>query len=710
MKKAFSLVEIMLILIMSALLLLVLSSIVIKRIQDTDISLALNAGASKLEEHVDDNSKHTPECEYIHGEGCTQCNDYLYSVGYCTGCKDGYYLQLEPERKEGTWQACKKCSEAFPNCNECDGDKCTLCEPGYILERDNQCHACPQGTFGYIDIENNVNTCKFCEIDTYQDQVGKSYCNPCPEGSFTNSLTGQASCISCVEKLMACKKCKSGTTEENGECLECHTEAFDVESKTYKLGIDGSCSLNESEKKCSCPKPVLAYPWLSPKLIKNTDETLKDVAWNAVDRIEISKEKYIPSNDAKCWNIEKECSQVANGESVCAYIESKHKVNKNYNSNIIACAESNGAKYDIKIFGINPYNDIYAYKEFNRVFAQFKSVNTIIFYGGFNTSEVTNMSELFAFAGYNESVENFRIIGHESWDTSNVKSMLQLFQAAGLQAVNVCQLGDLSNWNVSNTTNMGDMFFGACRDFKGAFNIGDLSSWVVSKVTNMKAMFMNTAQNASRFILRGLDNWDTSNVENMANMFNGAGEKSFEWSIGDLSNWDTKNVGSKTDTCICDEDGCDDCYMNSMFKNAGRKAKDWNIGNIGGWNVSEVKDMGSMFQNVAGGVQNEFYLGNISGWNVKNVENFSRMFSCAGYKASRIRTGKLGNWNTESAKNMKQMFDYSHCDPDDSSKVTNMNAVDPDIHLTGWKVENVIEHTNFNMGCEGKVPPPIFAE
>jgi surface protein len=61
-------------------------------------------------------------------------------------------------------------------------------------------------------------------------------------------------------------------------------------------------------------------------------------------------------------------------------------------------------------------------------------------------------------------------------DTSNITNMSQLFQNSKFN-------GDISNWNVSNVEDMSFMFSAASK-----FN-GDISKWDVSKVKDMYCMF-----------------------------------------------------------------------------------------------------------------------------------------------------------------------------------------------------------------------------
>ena len=89
-----------------------------------------------------------------------------------------------------------------------------------------------------------------------------------------------------------------------------------------------------------------------------------------------------------------------------------------------------------------------------------------------NTSEVTDMSQLFKYAP--DSVFCFaKSFNHPigDWDVSNVNNMSEMFFRA--EAFNQ----PIGNWDVSNVTDMTIMFRGAI-----VFN-QDLSSWSVEGVT-----------------------------------------------------------------------------------------------------------------------------------------------------------------------------------------------------------------------------------
>lgn len=72
-----------------------------------------------------------------------------------------------------------------------------------------------------------------------------------------------------------------------------------------------------------------------------------------------------------------------------------------------------------------------------------------------DTSNVTEMSHLFASAGSN--VSSFEVTGISEWDTSKVISMHSMFNSSGRYA-RTWSIGDLSGWNTTNVIYMGYMF------------------------------------------------------------------------------------------------------------------------------------------------------------------------------------------------------------------------------------------------------------
>ncbi|MBJ00916.1 MAG: BspA family leucine-rich repeat surface protein [Halobacteriovoraceae bacterium] len=184
---------------------------------------------------------------------------------------------------------------------------------------------------------------------------------------------------------------------------------------------------------------------------------------------------------------------------------------------------------------------------------------------GWNTSNVTDMGGMFIFAASAQPDTS-------GWDTSNVTTMLSMFNGATAANPNT------SGWNTSNVTSMQAMFSNA------SSAIPDTSKWDTSSVTSMAKMFF-FASSANP----DTSKWNITNVTDMSDMFNGAGQ-----AVPDTSNWNTSNV---TD-------------MNRMFRGAVSAAPD-----VSGWNTSNVTDMNYMFSNM-GNISIDF-----SGWDFSSAVN-----------------------------------------------------------------------------------------
>ena len=121
-----------------------------------------------------------------------------------------------------------------------------------------------------------------------------------------------------------------------------------------------------------------------------------------------------------------------------------------------------------------------------------------------DTSDVTDMSELFAEWNFNADISK--------WNVSNVTNMHGMFRGNlfGIRARDFSVMQtfnrDISKWDVSNVTDMGYMFT------YSQFN-GDISKWNVSNVKNMEAMF------GSSWFNRDISRWNINKNCNVNNMF-----------------------------------------------------------------------------------------------------------------------------------------------------------------------------------------------
>jgi len=126
--------------------------------------------------------------------------------------------------------------------------------------------------------------------------------------------------------------------------------------------------------------------------------------------------------------------------------------------------------------------------------------------GNWNTSSVTNMSNMFQQAGaFNQPIAN--------WNTGSVTNMAAMF----LYATAFNQ--PIGNWNTGSVTNMSGLFNGAT-----AFN-QPIGSWNTGSVTQMQGMF----QSAISFN-QPIGNWNVATVTNMNSMFDQA--HAFDQNLG----------------------------------------------------------------------------------------------------------------------------------------------------------------------------------
>ena len=125
----------------------------------------------------------------------------------------------------------------------------------------------------------------------------------------------------------------------------------------------------------------------------------------------------------------------------------------------------------------------------------------------------------------------------EKLDTSNVTDMSYMFGWAGYDASTV-ELYGVDNFDVSNVIEMNYMFAYVARN-TDSFAL-DLSGWNVSNVNNMYYMFAGTGYYAETFWLGDLRKWDVSSVINMGSMFRQTGYEA-DWHL-DCSGWNVSKV------------------------------------------------------------------------------------------------------------------------------------------------------------------------
>lgn len=101
-------------------------------------------------------------------------------------------------------------------------------------------------------------------------------------------------------------------------------------------------------------------------------------------------------------------------------------------------------------------------------------------------------------------------------NTSQTKTMSYMFYSTGANVNSF--IADLSNWNVSNVTDMSNLFvFSGFNSL--IWNVGNLNNWDVSNVVNMSGVFSSAGYSATTWNIGDLSNWNVSNVTNMTQTF-----------------------------------------------------------------------------------------------------------------------------------------------------------------------------------------------
>ena len=220
---------------------------------------------------------------------------------------------------------------------------------------------------------------------------------------------------------------------------------------------------------------------------------------------------------------------------------------------------------------IGGYGKIIAGRSLAHAFAGSTDLNRITGLDMLDTSNVTDMEEMFSACGRDS--KEFTLDLGDNFDTSNVTNMKMMFYDCGSLTL------DLGNkFDTSKVTNMYGMFSG-CGSRSFTLNLGD--KFDTSNVTNMGYMFSHCGGSSKAFTLNLGDKFDTSNVTHMEGMFNycGRNSRAFALDLGDK--FDTSNV---TD-------------MRGMFNYCGEYCPSFSIDFGDKFDTSNVTDMSEMFSN-----------------------------------------------------------------------------------------------------------------
>lgn len=215
--------------------------------------------------------------------------------------------------------------------------------------------------------------------------------------------------------------------------------------------------------------------------------------------------------EVKAWMENKTIYVTASGYS--------GKIHMNADSSHMFEALSKLTSIDLTNFSTKAEEGKYgAVTDLSFMFTDCDSLTKIVFDPDFDTSEVTDMSNMFDSTGSLEELDLSK------FDTSSVTTMNGMFTNSGLVEL------DLSSFNTENVENMAEMFAGCA-------NLNSLlfgNNFNTANVSKMDKMF----QNLESLTEIDLSIFDTENVESMSYMFAGASKLE----ILNLSNFDTSSV------------------------------------------------------------------------------------------------------------------------------------------------------------------------
>ena len=261
----------------------------------------------------------------------------------------------------------------------------------------------------------------------------------------------------------------------------------------------------------------------------------------------------------------------------------------------------------------------------NGMFENDKVLTNIVFGDNFNTSNATNMTAMF------RGCNNLTELDLRMFDTSNVKSMYNMFAESGIKNVN------LSSFVTHNLDGGGmQRMFLKCTKLESL----DLSSFDTSSITN----FEKTFGGCSSLTKLDVSNFDTSNVTNFYDMFNGCSSLKEL----DVSGFDTSKA----------------VIMGNMFSGCSSlESLD-----VSHFNTSNVKTMSNMFSSLKCSLD-------LSNFDTSNVDNLSQMFMY--YKNERLDlssfdTSKVTSTNHMFASSSIEYIDLRNADFSNVTDYTNM--------------------------------------
>ena len=426
------------------------------------------------------------------------------------------------------------------------------------------------------------------------------------------------------------------------------TDGYEDVSIRQLEGKDGNVYMVNQENNCS--QSIIDYSnglaeEDSPVLAKRSNTAFWSKS-SSIFSITFENEINIPEDALYSWDV----SSTGNGK-VMAYMK-KSPINQYY--------------YDVWIQGDGK---IFANENSASLFSGMTYLREIINLELLDTSQVTNMSQMFANVA-TKGNDKFFSLDVSSFDTSKVTNMSGMFyNLASGKSQFTFNLGN--EFDTSKVTNMSNMFSYTGRSGTNwSLDLGD--KFDTSNVTNMYQMFWLTGYSSRTFTLDLGDKFDTSNVTTMYRLFQQMGYSSNVLTLDLGDKFDTRNVTN----------------MYQMFCSTGFKSTVFSLDLGDKFDTSKVTNMIQMFDST-GAYSTNFVLDLGDKFDTRNVTSMSQMFNRykgAGKNSASKFTLKLGDkFDTSNVTNMSNMFYYAGAydstftldlgDKFDTSKVTSMNSM-----------------------------------
>ena len=249
------------------------------------------------------------------------------------------------------------------------------------------------------------------------------------------------------------------------------------------------------------------------------------------------------------------------------------------------------------------------------------------------------------------------------WDLSNTESISGVFQ--NLKILN--KIIGLDTWDTSNITNMSYAFYGTGHDSNKALDALDLSSWDISNATSIYSMFYEYGYNAKEVNIN-ISGWKNTKVTNIDTMFSYIGKYSDKVNVT-VNNVEIPNATSGT----------------LLFYCIGANGKEVNL-NINNLKVNKITDISQMFAAI--GREAETVNININDINLSGGTNAHYFFESTGLYAKELDIN-LSNFTFNSLTSLSEAFYY-----------TGNNAEKIDIILSDWNNPNVnnISYMFYHIG------------